>query len=423
MFYDFLILVFLIVNIPKLFIERIFLKKKKSDLLKRLGLKSYKFNPEKKSPIIWIHAVSVGETKAAKVFLDELKIKYPNSYIVISSTTQTGHIEAKKTLKKADSFVFMPFDFSFSVKRIFPKKIKPDLVFFIETDLWYNFIKRAKKVNAKVFLISAKISEKSANRHSKFKTFSEKLFSLIDLVVCQNDLYRERFLKAHVDPCKIEIGGNLKFDNILTFLTQDEKFLLLKKYNLINKKVISITSTHFPEEENILDQISPLLKSNTAEYKFLLAPRHPERFLEVEKLLKKRSLPYVLLSNIENQSGDEKIILIDKMGQLNTFYQLSDLAIVCGSFYSNGVGGHNIFEPIFQNIPTFFGPFMFSQKELEEIALKYKSAIQTDILNISINILEFFKNEKLKNELLQNSKILTKNISGSSKKTLNFLNL
>ena len=127
MVYNLLLAIFFFVNIPKIVYEYIFLKKKKNDLFQRLGFSKYNFDLNNKPLIIWIHAVSLGETKAASLFFQNLKKKYPKAYFIISSTTQTAHSEAKKSLSSADQFVFLPFDFSFVIKKLF-KKIKPNRI-------------------------------------------------------------------------------------------------------------------------------------------------------------------------------------------------------------------------------------------------------------------------------------------------------
>ena len=390
MLYDFCLILFILINIPIFIYEALFLKKKKRDLLKRLGIKKYTFNPSGKNPIIWIHAVSLGETKASKTLLDKFREKYKNAYIIISSTTNTGYRESKENLKNANAHIYLPFDFSWTIKKLF-SVLKPNIVVFVETDLWYNFIKHAKKNNSKVFLVSAKISKRSSSRFSKIPFFSKKLFSCFDLIVAQNEKYKQRFIKAHANPKIIEVGGNLKFDQKPVLLKQEEKLYWKNLLNLKNKKVITIASTHDPEEKLLLNELASIFE-RFSNLRVLLAPRHPERFKAVSSLIKESSIPFISLSNIDKQTGHEKIILIDKMGFLNVSYQLSDLAIVAGSF-TDKIGGHNILEPALVNTPVFFGPFMFSQIDLKNLVIKNNAGKETSIKNIKTDVLNFFKND------------------------------
>ncbi|NGX34107.1 MAG: 3-deoxy-D-manno-octulosonic acid transferase [Candidatus Anoxychlamydiales bacterium] len=405
MIYNFLLFIYLLCSLPKAIFDYIFYKKKKKDILKRLGLKSYKFNPKNKKPIIWIHAVSVGETKAATALLKKLKDIYPTSYIIISSTTQTGHIEAKKSL--ADKFIFFPFDFSFTIKKVF-SQIKPDLLIFLETDFWYNFMKIAKNKKAKIVVASAKISKRSTNRFLKFLKFSKSLFSNIDLILAQNELYEKRFTNF-VDPKKIIVSGNLKLASSFEIYSKDILDKFRSKLNIKDQKVITIASTHPLEEELLINELKNL--SNT---KILIAPRHPERFNSVYKQLKKITSVSLLSEIQKNQdftnpdfinqdfaNPDLKVILIDKMGILNILYQISTIAIVAGSFIDR-VGGHNILEPVFVNTPVFFGPNMHSQLDLKKIVLDSNSGKQINLRNFKKEISKYLDNKDKLNFLINN---------------------
>ncbi|NGX41013.1 MAG: 3-deoxy-D-manno-octulosonic acid transferase [Candidatus Anoxychlamydiales bacterium] len=392
MIYNFLLFIYLLFSLPKAIFDCIFYKKKKSDILKRLGLKSYKFNPQDKKPIIWIHAVSVGETKAAVSFLKRLKDNYPTSYIIISSTTETGHMEAKRSLFLADKFIFFPFDFSFTIKKVF-SQIKPNLIIFLETDFWYNFIKIAKKNGSKIAVISAKISKRSTSNFLKLLKFSKNLFSNIDLILAQNEQYRKRF-SNFLDSKKIFVSGNLKLSNSFEILSKSSLDKWRSKLNIKDQKVITIASTHSLEEELLINELKDL--KNT---KILIAPRHPERFLSVYKQLKNITSISLLSEISKNQNS--KVILIDEMGILNILYQISSLAIVAGSFI-NRVGGHNILEPVFVKTPVFFGPTMHSQLELKKIVLDSNTGKQCHLKNLKTELSKYLDNKDKLNKLIKN---------------------
>ncbi|NGX49939.1 MAG: 3-deoxy-D-manno-octulosonic acid transferase [Candidatus Anoxychlamydiales bacterium] len=397
MIYNFLLFIYLLISLPKAIFVYIFYKKKKSDILKRLGLKSYEFKAQDKKPIIWIHAVSLGETKAAISFLKRLKNSYPTSYIIISSTTETGHTEAKKSLFLADKFIFFPFDFSFTIRKVF-SQIKPNLIIFLETDFWYNFMKIAKKNGSKIAIISAKISKRSTSNFLKFSKFSKNLFSNIDLILAQNEQYRKRF-SNFLDPSKICVSGNLKLSNSFEILSKNALDKWRSKLNIKNQKVITIASTHSPEEELLINELKDL-----PNIKILIAPRHPERFISVYNQLKKIT-SISLLSEI-SKNPNSKVILIDEMGILNTLYQISNLAIVAGSFIDR-VGGHNILEPIFVKTPVFFGPNMFSQIEFKKIVLDSKSGKEVLIKNLKTEVSKYLEKDNL-SKLIDNCSKLKK---------------
>lgn len=406
MLYNFLLVIYLLIVLPKTLYEYIFFKKKKRDLLKSLGLKSYKFENLNKKPVIWIHAVSLGETKASLPLIESLKNEYPNTYIIISNTTQTGHDEAKKSLF-ADDAVFFPFDFSFIIKRIF-SQINLKIVIFIETDLWLNFIKEAKKKGSKVIVVSAKMSEKSHKRFSKIPKFSRKLFSQIDLILPQDEIHSKRFASFIYEE-KLKICGNLKFVNNLKIYSQDFLLNWVDKLYLKNRNIITIASTHEPEEEFLIKELK-----DVPDIKILLAPRHPERFLNVYNQIRKIT-SCSLLSDLKDKNS--KIILIDQMGILDILYQLSHLAIVGGS-YTNRVGGHNILEPVFVKTPVFFGPFMQNQLKLREIVLNSNCGRQIELKDLKVSIQKYFENKTERQSLQKNCLQISKNSQNILQNTL-----
>ena len=287
---------------------------------------------------------------------ERLRQKYPNGAFFFSSTTKTGHLEAKRSLPNADDYFFLPLDFSWVMHKLI-LRLKPDLLLLSEGDFWLNLISEVKNRGGKVVLLNGKISSRSATRFAKIPRFSKRLFGKIDCLCIQNTEYATRFQSLYVPPEKITITGNLKLSIPTKKISGVEKQKWLTHFNLDpSDRIITIGSTHEGEEELLLPHIK--------DAKILLVPRHPERFAAVKKFLEKNAYPHVRL--------------VDQMGILNICYQLSDLAIVGGSFIP-GIGGHNIFEPIQAGIPVVFGPHMETQKELVQLILRSKAGLQTSI--------------------------------------------
>lgn len=348
MIYNFLLILGTIFSLPKWLIQ----KKYRGTILQRLGF----LLPKKanKFPTIWIHMVSVGETRAMIPIYQMLKKRHPKAAFFLSSTTKTGHEEAKRSLPEGDGYFVLPIDFSWVMRRLV-LRYKPDLFLISESDFWPNLISAVKYYGGKVVLINGKISDRSANYFSKIPKFSKKLFKKIDRLCIQNQEYAQRFLSLYVPPEKITITGNLKLSIPLTPLSMEEKLKWQQIFDLKPAdQVITLGSTHEGEEERILPYL--------ADYKVLLVPRHPQRFAKMKKLLSDGRYPNVRL--------------VDQMGILTLCYQLSNFAIVGGSFLP-AIGGHNIFEPIQAKIPVIFGPYMETQKELVQLILEAHAGIQT----------------------------------------------
>ena len=409
-FYNFILFLYLLFFLPKVLYERIFYKKKRSNIFQRLGFKKYDLKIPENKFVIWIHSVSVGETKSAALLIKKLKVKFKNTYIIQSTITDTGNREALSL--DVDKVIFFPIDFSFVVKRIV-KNINLKMLIFVETDLWYNFIKYSKKYGAKVFLVSAKMSDNSFKNFKKFKKFTKNLLNHFDGIFTQNKHFEEKF-KTFQNFAKTT--GNIKFDNREFSLSENEKINYRKKFFLNDDdKIITIASTHENEEILLLNEIIPLFQK-FENLKIFIAPRHPERFLSVEKILRKLSSSYIAYDNLTYKKNN-KIILINTLGKLNVCYQLSHIAIIGGSFVPN-IGGHNILESIFFHIPTIFGPFMQGQKDLESLALTEMAGIKTEVNEISKIIQKFLNEKDYHNKIIQNCKILEKNAKGSVDKTI-----
>jgi len=325
----------------------------------------HKALPSFSSPLIWIHAVSVGEVKAASALFPALKKQYPGYAFLISTTTETGYAEAQRGMQEAEAHIFLPLDFSWTMKRLV-KTLDPRMLILVESDLWYHLLHFAKAQGASTFLVNGKISERSFQRFRKVPFLTQRLWQHLDSLCVQNSSYKERFESLGCPKDKIMVTGNLKFDICAPSV---QKNLLRKKWGITEEKVIVLGSTHPGEEELLLKILLPFGL-------LILAPRHPERFSEVEALLKKYKISYARYSeDVQPLLKGKQVLLLDVMGALTSCYQMADVAIVCGSFIP-GVGGHNIFEPMALGTPTLFGPFMQTQAEMASRAKQAGAAVQ-----------------------------------------------
>lgn len=311
----------------------------------------YPFNFSKNfKPSIWIHACSFGEIKSLEPIIDSIK----NENILLSVTTQTGFNLAKQTYE-AESNIrveFLPFEIFLPFIRFRLKSLK--MLVVTEAELWFEVFYSAKKINAKTILINARLSDKSFPKYKKFSFFYKRLFDLIDLILAQSETDLNRFLEIN-NKLNVKVFGNLKILNPPK---------ITKKYKKFNTPLILAASTHDGEEDLILKAFNNL-DSNEI---LAIAPRHPERFNIVESKLKNPALLSRLDSSINNENeielnlGDKKIILIDKLGELNNFYNIADVALLGGAWSKNG--GHNPLEPAFFNTRLISGENIFNQKAL-----------------------------------------------------------
>ena len=368
--YNLLLFFLFICFLPKFLWQLIFYGKYKKSFYLRFRNKKIRLSSlkGKKGVRIWLHAASVGEVKALSTLIPHIKESYPDAFLIVSTWTETGQMQAKRLISSADIFCYLPFDFSWIV-RSFIKSIRPHLFVFVEGDFWPNLVQEVKKWEGKVMLVNGKISEKSFKRYLLFPLFKDLVFKNIDKFCIQGDIYRDRFLKLGIPSSRMVILGNLKYDippPSISYKEQEKwkKLLGIDKNHL----VVTIGSTH-EREEDLLLVIFQALWKRFPHLKVLLAPRHPERFKIVEKILQNKGISYGLSAEVDKEKKHQKLILVNQIGILPCCYKLSHLAIVGGSFVK-GIGGHDVFEPAKMGIPVLFGPFMSTQIDLKRELLE-----------------------------------------------------
>ncbi len=320
-------------------------------------------------PVIWLHAVSLGETRAAVFLWATIRKELPSARMIFSATTETGLAAGCKAFPEAERHFLLPIDLRFVMRRLI-KRLHPQLLVLMESDLWYHLLSEVRASGGKVALVNGKISQRSCRRYSHVPQFARMLLSQIDRFCLQSVEFEKRFLHLGADPQKIVITGNLKLDGRPALSTLSEAAKLRQRLRLAEaEQVVTIASTHDGEERLLLEAIA------SQPCRILLAPRHPERFAAVATLISSMGLQFARWS--DKKALDQRIVLVDAMGVLGACYLVSDLAIVGGSFVA-GVGGHNILEPIQHGLPVLFGHHMEGQQQLKEITLSAAAGAEID---------------------------------------------
>ena len=297
-------------------------------------------------PVLWLHCVSVGETQAARPLVREILENFPNYRLVVSTTTKTGQELASEVFADAAELVFyMPFDWKFSVKRAL-RHIKPNVVLIMETELWFNFLREANKCGAGVFIVNGRLSEKSFRRYSMIPKTMRRVLHYVDMALMQDAADAKRLSNLGIRPNKLKVVGNIKFDQQFeqaeAKLTEEfrRRFAIEQTAPLI-----VAASTHAPEEALIIEAFKEVWKNSAGNLpRLLIAPRHPERFMEAAVLVKNSGFDWVLRS--EEESGRDKaaeVILLDSIGELRSVFPLAEIVFVGGSLIPHG--GQNVLEP------------------------------------------------------------------------------
>lgn len=337
--------------------------------------------------VIWLHCVSVGETNAARPLVDELKSNFPDHRLIISTTTLTGKTLAQNIFKdKTDAVFYFPFDWKFSVRKALAN-YKPSIVLLMETEIWPRFIREAKRSGAKIAIVNGRLSEKSFQRYKKVGRFVKNILAYVDLALMQDESDADRILSLGMDVKKVTVTGNLKFeidlDEYESKLTSD----LRERFGFFgDKPLIVAASTHNPEEKWVLESLDGV---NGFVSRLLIAPRHPERFDEVAKLLDESAYRYVRRTDKPSKKDkNADVILLDSIGELRAVYPLAEIVFVGGSLIPHG--GQSILEPASVGKAIVTGPYTIN------FAAAIKEFLESDaILQTSEVIQEFQTSERL----------------------------
>ncbi len=415
--YDILLHIFLILMLPKVLYRSIKSVAYRESIKQRFGF-NFPVIEKGSRRFIWIHAVSMGETKAIAPMVQRLRKEDPRAIIMVSNVTETGHAEALRALPGADFKVFFPVDTSYVMKKLM-KRYAPDLVLLCETDFWYHFLYYAKCGGAKIALLNGKVSSRSLKRYRFFNSFSRRLFSLFDCIALQTESYARAFESLGIAKEKLCVTGNMKYDGNDPAMPKEQLDEWRSSLGIHeNDPVLVIGSTHHPEEDDLLGVLAPLWEE-FPDLKIILVPRHPQRFEQVRALLNKKGIPFSSIEKPEQSHSAAKLILLDVMGRLRDAYQLADVAIVGGSF--TPIGGHNVLEPVWYGVPVIFGPHMHSQKDMLALVAEYNVG-QSLSLDKVFSAVKNLLSEPSRRALAQRSgEKMFQDIQGSLERTWNCL--
>lgn len=329
---------------------------------------------------IWVHAVSVGESMAASALVRELSALFPDETIVVSTITDAGNVTAKKMISQAKHIFYLPLDFKPFVKKAI-RLIRPKALIIVETELWPNVIREAKKTGAKVLLASGRISDKSLGKYQKYAFFFREVLSLFDVICMQSPEEVQKILSLGAPTQNVVIGGNAKLDIVFEEPEEKEKALLKPYLHLSARQKLWVAGSTHPGEEKMLLDVYKKLRGKNVSVSLLLAPRHTQRCDEVEALVKEHGFSCARrtkFSNTNTQKSDStpRVLLLDTMGELQMFYSIADVIFVGGSLVP--AGGHNVLEPVSLGKSAFCGPYMENFKGILEILKPSGAVIQVN---------------------------------------------
>ena len=382
---------------------RLYLRSRKSPAYKLNWQQRLGFIRCDQTPRIWLHAVSVGETVAAKPLVESLLRQYPNHSILISNTTPTGSQTAKRLFGERVEHCYFPYDLPDVITR-FLKRANPDMLIIMETEIWPNLLHHCGKRDIPVLIANARLSERSTKGYRKIRLLIESALSNVTTIACRSPQDAEHFRQLGAKDQQLMVSGNIKFDvlEVNASAGQDSELS-----TAADSKILVAASTHQGEDEIIL-HIFKALKEAFPSLLLILAPRHPERFDDVYGLCQKTDFITQRRSETLNLNNACDIILGDSLGEMSLWYSAADVVLMGGSLVDTG--GHNPLEATAFGVPVVSGPQVFNFTdvfdvlcaanlawvEIDEIALQTRI---TNLLNLPEDEQKSFKQHAL--EVLQ----------------------
>ncbi len=351
------------------------------DLSQRLGLYSDELvRSISGSPRIWIHAVSVGEVSVAIAIIESLVSLMPDCAIILSTTTKPGQDFAKKKLKAGKfcskaTCIYAPVDFIASVRKAL-SAIKPDVLVFLETEIWPNWIVEAHKMGIKTAIVNGRISVRTIKRYLKIRSLTKEVLKHIDAfsMISKADAQRIRMIGAPVK--RVEINGNAKYDLLLDQADPGIKTEIKRLYNLSGDEPVFIAGSTRSSEEKIIIDVYRKIVQSVPETLLFIAPRHVKRAHQIECLVKTNGFSCRLRTDLDKKGclRTESVIIMDTIGELQAIYSIASIVFCGGSLAP--LGGQNILEPAVWGKPVFYGPSMEDFLDAKELLEKTGGGIQ-----------------------------------------------
>lgn len=408
LFYNLLSALSLIIYLPMLLIKSGHGNRLRY-IKERLGIDRYQKTD------IWVHAVSLGETMASLPFLRRLKKEHPHKRIVLSTTTHTGQRLAMERFLEAERIMYMPWDTGICMKRVI-NSLKPQIFITVETELWPILFHTLKETRTTIIILNGRLSGNSFKGYRKIKPFMKRVLSNIDYLYMQGDADAQRIISLGADSEKVRVMGNFKFD---IELNSSEPPTWSK--NLRDKTLLA-GSTHKGEEEIILNAYETI-KGVFNDISLILAPRHPERFNQVERILRERGFDYIRRTALNNavKAEDRRfdIIILDTIGELSQLFSIATITFIGGSLLP--YGGHNILEPAYWGKPIIFGPYMDNFPFAKEFLTESAAIMVNDHEDMAERVKELFKEPEKAFQMGQRARAIIDRNRGATEKALELI--
>jgi 3-deoxy-D-manno-octulosonic-acid transferase len=423
--YNILFTIFFVLSSPYYFLRM----QRRGNWQRGFGQRLGRFDSKFKQAItnrqrLWIHAVSVGEVGVCTQLIRELEPRLPNIKIIVSTTTTTGMEELEKRLPSHISRIYYPIDYRRCVSRAL-NTVRPEAIILVESEIWPNFIWKAHDMGVALFLVNARLSQRSFPRYRRFGFLFRRLFASFDGVGAQNEVDADRLRELGCRPDSIHVVGSLKFDaaKLDERRRVDVPEMLRQMAVGTGAKILVAGSTHAGEEALLAD-LFVTLRKRFPDLFLILVPRHFERSRDVARELESRGIPFVyrteLTRSLQYKPGEAQCLLVNTTGELKYFYQQATVIFIGKSLTAQG--GQNPIEPGALGKPMVFGPNMQNFAEVVRSFLEKDGAVQVrDAGELEKTVGDLLADEARRQQLGRNALQVVRDNQGAIERTVDMV--
>jgi len=368
-------------------------------------------------PVIWIHAVSVGEVEACRPLVKALQTEYPQHQLLITTMTPTGSARVKLLFSESVAHCYLPYDLPFAIKK-FLNRTKPQFGIIMETEIWPNLLRICHQSEIPTVLANARMSKRSAKGYARFPNFIRSVLNDLSLIAAQGIDDKKRFQQLGAENKKVHIIGNLKYEINLAASLKEQASAMRDMWDN-NRPVLVAASTHEGEEEMLL-HAARQIRAHFEDLLLIIVPRHPERFDRVSALAQKSGVKTLRRSEHRPCPSDVQVLIVDTMGELPLFYATSDIAFVGGSLVPHG--GHNLLEPAILGRAVITGPHFFNFNEITKQFLAANAALQVENTEeLAKTVITLLQNSQQRAQMSEAGLKLIANSQGASTRIVNLI--
>jgi 3-deoxy-D-manno-octulosonic-acid transferase len=368
------------------------------------------------NPLIWVHAVSVGEVLAVSRLVEEMRRALPHYRVVVSTTTDTGQALARARFGEENVFYF-PMDFASAI-RPYLLELRPELVVLAETEFWPNFLRLAHASGADIAVVNARISDRSWPNYRRFRWALRRVLAHVDLFLAQTPEDGARLQSIGADAKRVKVTGNLKFDlNLPDPLPIVES--LRRSLAAEGAGPVLVCGSTVEDEEPALLRAFENVRVEHPRVVMLLAPRHPERFDEVANLMQQLGIRSYRRSHWAGESLAGGVLLIDTIGELSALYALADVAFVGGSLVPRG--GHNIIEPAQHGVAIVVGNHTENFRDIVSLFQSRGAVRVVGLAELPLTLMQLLSDDAERRALGQRAQETMRSQLGATARTLDAL--